>query len=306
MTNDVKYDKVMLNFSGGDDSLTAAYVLAGQTRELHLVTFKVLSEMFLSLAKVNLEKLREDFPDTKIIHQTVDMRPVQRKVFHSYFEYCDEFSRKWAPIGRWCFSCQLSMRAASVPYCIRNGIKVCADGSTKAEYYHASHKAKIVNREKKLMAGYGIRFIVPVYDFPEETRSFLKRKGYKIGREIYAVKSTQPFCFFTFFQVVRQKASRSETPEDAVVEYLDRITPDLKAVIDGELDALGIDRESIRPVELPDDFFVSGEGIDHMDLEGKYLALALKFLLTPAYFLFDMVICFICRVRKIFRRRSGS
>jgi hypothetical protein len=306
MANSEKYDKVMLNFSGGDDSLTAAYVLAGVSKELYLVTFKVFSETLLSLSKVNLEKLRRDFPDTKITHEILDMRPVQRKVLRSYFDSCEEFSRKWAPIGRWCFSCQMSMRVASVSYCLKNGIKVCADGAIKAEYFHASHKVAVVNREKKLFAGYGIRFVVPVYDFPEETRVFLKRKGYRIGREIYALKSTQPFCFFTFFQVVRQRAHRSATPEDVVAEYFDRIMPDLKNVIDGELDAFGIAKSQISPIGLPADFFVSAEGINHAELHGKPAAVILKFLLMPVYALFDLVIYLICQARKIFFKKAAG
>ena len=299
-----RFDKVMLNYSGGYDSLTAAIVLAGKAKAIHLVTFKVLTGIFTGLSAKNLKKLRKDFPDVEFVHKVVDIRDVQEKMLSGFAENCMKYRDKWASLGLWCCTCQLSMRAASIIYCLENGITWCADGSTKSEYHHASHKVEFINKIRELYSEYGLRFFNPVYDFERDPRDFLKRKGYTVGIEVFSVKKIQPFCFFTFFSLVRQMASPDATPEKVVAEYVGSMIPVMRKTVDEDLEEKGIDKSSIKKTDLTEEDFIRYSPPKQMKISRhKWSALVLWIVVSPFYFLFDLTVCILYHKGKTPRER---
>ncbi|MDD3089029.1 MAG: hypothetical protein PHT95_03700 [Candidatus Omnitrophica bacterium] len=291
MRSGIKYDKVMLNFSGGYDSLAAAIILAPEAAELELVTFRVLTSTAHRLAKRNVTRLIKEFPGTKITHKTIDVRDVQKKLLSGFSSFADKYSAEWAPMGLWCCSCQLTMRAASIIYCARNGIKYCADGATRMEYYHSSHKIKVINQVKDLFAEYGIEYFNPVYDFPDDTEDLLRKKGYRTGIEIFAMKTIQPLCWVAFFSNIRQQASPLGTPETIVASYVRDMVPRMRELIDlrlKEKGKSGMDAGSGGSVRIE---YIGGKP-EGKGINSAHEALAgtLKTLFWPVYAVFGSVV----------------
>ncbi|MDD4956418.1 MAG: hypothetical protein PHH49_01735 [Candidatus Omnitrophica bacterium] len=285
-------DKVMLNFSGGYDSLTAATVLAGKAKEVHLVTFRVLTEVFLGLSRSNLAHLEREHPDTKFVHKIVDIRGVQKKLLEKYPENCASFGSEWSPLGMWCCTCQLSMRAASILYCLEHGITVCADGATRAEYHHSSHKVGFINAIRGLYHGYGLEFINPIYDLNVKTRKYLKDKGYRTGFEVFSTKYIQPLCWFTFFSNLRQRVSPAATREGTVAKYVEMMMPVIRGVVEDGIKKRGMDiaapgGEKRCPADLLEEEYVPS------DAEVKTVsrtALCLRMIFAPFYIIFNWLV----------------
>ena len=289
--NRSRLDRVMLNFSGGYDSLATAVILAPCVEQLDLVTFRLLNEKAIFLAKRNVDKLKSEFPDTRIIHSVVDARDAQRELLAGFSQAVEGFSAAWAPMGLWCCTCHLAMRTASILYCVRKNIRYCADGAARKEYHHSSHKISVINQMKDLFSEYGIEYLNPVYDFPGWVKDFLRGRGYKVGIEVFSMKTTQTFCWVSFFSNIRQQSSPSATPENVVAVYVRGMIPRVRALIDRKLREKGFPAEGLRgmsPVQID---YVGGEA-PWTGVSGTQKALSriLNVLFWPVYKVFNAVV----------------
>lgn len=284
-----KCEKIALNYTGGYDSLTAAITLAPRTKELHLLTFIPYGEKFQFLSTRNLEKLKKDFSGTVIIHKVIDNRSLQKRILRDFPQRCMEFGADWAPLGVWCCTCQLAIRTGSLIYCIENGITSCADGSGRDQYFHSSHKVRVINSIKALYGEYGVKFITPIYDLDIDKRDLLKKKGYIVGVDVLGVSKTiQPFCFFGIFGPLRQMASDHRTDEGTIADYVDSKIGELRKMIDEHLKENGIERSSLKKIELSEEDILKGgaQSEQRMPKNKAFIRILFK-LASPFYLLFN-------------------
>ena len=152
--------------------------------------------------------------------------------------------RRWGSGFVWCLGCKLSMHAHSVVHCLRHGIRVLADGSSKSTGEMVEQMPISLSRIRGFHARYGIEYRTPVYAVPRsEEIAFLRKEGFRMGLRVGdRFLGVQPKCrpgelyylpFLLFGQPPRHDPDR-------VAAYLDEKAADAHAWVAAECARLGL------------------------------------------------------------------
>lgn len=120
-------NEVIVQFSGGIDSLYAAHYLAAQYDKVHLLTFnKGYLHFGLKANKSNVELLKRIHGESKFTHSFIEIKDLFREMaVKTYKETRDQYGHEIA----WCVPCRASMMLRSIIYALENGIPGFTDGA---------------------------------------------------------------------------------------------------------------------------------------------------------------------------------
>ena len=119
--------EIVLEFSGGIDSLFAAHTLAAEYDRIHLLTFKKgYLQYGLNASRPNVELLQKLHGKNKYFFKIIDMKHLfQEMAVKTYRKTAREFSNETA----WCIPCRASMAVMSICYALENDISEFTDGA---------------------------------------------------------------------------------------------------------------------------------------------------------------------------------
>jgi len=179
--------EVILQFSGGIDSLYAAHYLASRYNKIHLLTFnKGYLHFALKANRVNVELLQNIHGKEKFIHKILDIRPFFKELgVKTYRETKDKYGNETA----WCVPCRASMALGSIVYALENNIPFFTDG---ANWEQAPNEEKLLVTAdnfpefleiiKNFARRYKVQYLPILYDLNtrQERRDVLLKLGAKI------------------------------------------------------------------------------------------------------------------------------
>jgi PP-loop superfamily ATP-utilizing enzyme len=185
-------EQAALMFSGGVDSTVTAVRLAREHGTVHLLTFSNgHGHFFMRNAAKRCAELTARFNNlthTFIPVDTLFDRLIVRSLRRDYAEYRSGFI--------WCLGCKITMHAAAALYCLRNGISLLADGSSKDTAEMVEQDPYSVSLFREFHRGHGIEYTVPDYGMAREEKirllkSLGLREGFPVGSRRLGI---QPRC----------------------------------------------------------------------------------------------------------------
>ncbi|MBN1197113.1 MAG: hypothetical protein JXA62_06875 [Candidatus Aminicenantes bacterium] len=232
-------NEVVIEFSGGIDSLYAAHYLAGQYDRVHLLTFdKGYLHILLKANQPNIELLQSLHGKDKITHQVMDIRHLFKEMaVRDYKETSKEFGKEAA----WCMPCRASMALASVIYALDHDIPVFTDGANweqapdgKKILVTGDNFPEFLSMIKDFASRFHVEYLPVVYDLNtrEDRRRELQRLGAKIdfnsmnrtGKsplDVFNPKfysRVQPMCLSGY--LVHWKRNLLKVPEEVTPEII--------------------------------------------------------------------------------------
>ena len=119
--------EIIVEFSGGIDSLYVAYFLADKYEKIHLLTFdKGYLHFALGANKSNLKVLEEMFGADKYIYKRLPIKSLFKQMaVKTYRKTSKEYGNEVA----WCIPCRASMAVMSIIYAVENNIPEFTDGA---------------------------------------------------------------------------------------------------------------------------------------------------------------------------------
>ncbi len=119
--------EVIVQFSGGIDSLFAAHHLADRYDRVHLLTFnKGYLHFALKANQANVNWLRSIHGEDKFVHSFIEIKDLFKEMaVKSYKETRDQYGNEIA----WCVPCRASMMLRSIIYALENEIPEFTDGA---------------------------------------------------------------------------------------------------------------------------------------------------------------------------------
>ncbi len=119
--------EIVVQFSGGIDSLYVAHLLAEKYDRVHLLTFnKGYLHFFLKANKKNVGLLRTIHGKDKFVYKILDIKNIFKEMAVKSFR---ETSKKYGNENAWCIPCRASMSIMSVIYALENDIEEFTDGA---------------------------------------------------------------------------------------------------------------------------------------------------------------------------------
>jgi hypothetical protein len=120
-------NEIVIQFSGGIDSLFAAHYLAPRYDKIHLVTFdKGYLHLALKSNRTNVEILKRIHGEDKYVHSLIDIRALFKALgVKSYKETKNAFGNEIA----WCVPCRASMSLGTIIYALEHDIPSFTDGA---------------------------------------------------------------------------------------------------------------------------------------------------------------------------------
>ncbi len=236
--------EVILEFSGGIDSLYAAHYLAQKYDKVHLLTFnKGYLHFALKANKINVDLLRNLHGEDKIAYQLIDIKPFFKQMaVRSYKETKNEYGNEIA----WCIPCRASMALGSIVYALENDIREFTDGANWEQapdgeklLVTADNYPEFLEIIKKFAEKYGVYYLPILYDLNSrrERRDILIELGAKIdfnsldrkkkslfdifNRNFY--RRVQPICLSGY--LVHWKRNFFNVKEDTTAE---KVTSSIK------------------------------------------------------------------------------
>ncbi len=187
--------EVALMFSGGVDSTMAAALLAERFDRVHLLTYhNGHGTAWMGRSAKRVEELRARYGAERFTHtldstQSFMQEVVTRDLVDNYREYRSGFI--------WCMGCKLAMHARSAIYCLENGVRHMADGSSGSTQEMVEQMVVSLSLIRLFYASYGIDFTTPVYDIPrEDEQAELRSRGFRMGVQILGRNvGIQPQCY---------------------------------------------------------------------------------------------------------------
>ncbi len=180
-------NEVVIQFSGGIDSLYLAYSLSKKYDKVHLLTFnKGYLHFGFNFSKPNIDNLKKILGEDKIVYNLIDMKPLFKEMAVKGFM---KNSKKFGNETAWCIPCRASMAIMSILYSIKNDISDYTDG---ANWEQAPDGEKIIVTAdnfpeylqliKDYSKKHGINYFSPLYEenTREERRNLLIKLGFKI------------------------------------------------------------------------------------------------------------------------------
>jgi len=183
-----KKDKeVIIQFSGGIDSLYVAYYLAKEYKRIHLLTFnKGYLHFGFNFSKPNIENLKKILGEDKVVYKLINMKPLFKEMaVKGFFKN----SKKYGNETAWCIPCRASMAIMSIIYALKNDIYLFTDGSNQEQapeqenlLVTADNYTGYLKMVKQLANQFAVEFFSPVYNLNtrEERRNLLLELGFKI------------------------------------------------------------------------------------------------------------------------------
>lgn len=169
-------EKVLLFFSGGNDSTLTACKLASSEYDVHLITFD-------NGCEEGIENIRNRATILERLFQTSSTGKVRNLgVFQSVSEFMAlrqesanmPFSKIVSCYGDLnpnqlnCFNCRSAMYVVGVVVAKELGIKWIAEGARKTQLF-ALEQRKLLEGYRKLLTHYDMDLLLPVYDYETDT-----------------------------------------------------------------------------------------------------------------------------------------
>ncbi|MBA3065287.1 hypothetical protein FP828_02215, partial [bacterium] len=208
-------------FSGGADSMAAAVYYLSEGYAVRLLTYDNGAERNFENSRKSAGVIKKRFPGkaswalgesgalfkkTGIVNIAGDIK-----------EYGDSLI---------CCSCKLAMLAEAVIYCVKNNIKIIADGFNKNQLYYPEQLPEYIDITGILAARYGVKYEHPIYGLSRAKRDALLRSA-----EIRTAPS-QASCLFAFNRVRNERVGEytlSKMP--MAVRYINKKLAEGKSVI---------------------------------------------------------------------------
>lgn len=215
---------VALMFSGGRDSSLVACLYALQGDTPHLLSFKTgLGINGDGLREMRVAELRDRFPGQIDNWSTLPAFGLVRKIATCDLE--NDF-RTFAGKNLILLGEKLALHACSLAYCLKNGIKVVADGSSGYQTYLPEQRPVALSFFHKLSERYGVTFETPVADVRSEDE--VKYALLELGLSTKSLEGTSMFA-----------DSFSEASDSTIAAYLRRkevlVDEYLQLVLEGKL-----------------------------------------------------------------------
>jgi len=182
--------KVTVLFSGGADSMAAAVHYLMNNYSVKLLTYDNGAERNFEKSAKTAEALRKRFPgkvswtlnDSGVLFKKTGIDALAGDIK----KYGDNLL---------CCSCKLAMLAEAIVYCLKNNVKIIADGFNRNQLYYPEQLPEYIDITGSLAARYGIKYEHPIYGFPRAKRDAL------ISASGIRAKPAQASCLFAFNRV---------------------------------------------------------------------------------------------------------
>ena len=176
--------EIIVEFSGGIDSLYAAHYLAEKYDRIHLLTFKKGYLQFaLNSNKTNVDLLKKIHGQDRIVHKIIDMKDLFKELAVKSFR---ETKRKYGSETSWCIPCRAGMAVMSVIYALENGISEFTDGVNWEQRPDGTkllttgdNYPEFLETIKEFAQEYKVQYFSVIYDITsrEERRDILIKLG---------------------------------------------------------------------------------------------------------------------------------
>ncbi|MFC1889356.1 hypothetical protein ACFL4G_06325 [Thermodesulfobacteriota bacterium] len=254
--------EVVLMFSGGYDSTITALQLAEQFDRIHLVTFRSYGLVGVSHSEKHLRELRREFGSDRFIHEYMDVRSLQRRIFSGFFEDYGRYCDGGAP-GIVCLSCKLAMHACAAGYCLDHGIPCLADGANRTQSDHPEDMPGVMNVLRRFYMDLGVVYLSPIYDSELSAsgkRRYLRDRGYSTGVWLgQSSRTIQPLCLIGPLPTLWHFSAPYK--EARMVAYVEAKLPVLRKIVD---EAAGVNRPDRRTSSLSENDMIF---LDHRQVD---------------------------------------
>lgn len=178
---------IVIEFSGGIDSLYASHILAEKYDRVHLLTFnKGYLHFGLKASKVNVDLLKRLHGESKYVYKIIPIKDVFKEMAVKTFR---ETTKNYGNEVAWCIPCRASMAIASIIYALENGISEFTDGANWEQapdgeklLVTADNYPEFLESIKNFAKEYKVHYLPVLYDLNtrQERRNELLRLGAKI------------------------------------------------------------------------------------------------------------------------------
>lgn len=234
-------NEVIIQFSGGIDSLYAAHYLADKFDKVHLLTFyKGYLQYAIKANEYNVKVLQK-VHGNKIQLNVIDMRPLFKAMAVKTYR---ETSKKYGNETAWCLPCRASMGIMCIIYALENEIPKFTDGANWEQNPDSDEKKLLVTADNypeflELVTDFAkdlkVNYEPVVYELNtrNDRRDELVKIGAKIDfnsmdrkkKSLFDVfnpnfyKRTQPICLSGYLAHWKRNlfnVKENVTPEDVV------------------------------------------------------------------------------------------
>lgn len=241
---------IIIQFSGGIDSLYAAHYLAPVYDRIHLLTFdKGYLHLALKANRSNVDVLRRIHGEDKFIQTLVDIKGLFKEMGVKSFK---ESQREFGSEIAWCIPCRASMALGSIIYALENGIAEFTDGANweqapdgKKVLTTADNYPEFLECIRSVASSFGLSYLPILYELNtrKERRDTLLSLGAKIDfnsldkkkKSIFNLfdgdfyKRYQPMCLSGYF--IHWKRNFFNVREETTAEMtVQSIRPKLETV----------------------------------------------------------------------------
>jgi len=178
---------VIVQFSGGIDSLYTALFLGEQYERIHLLTFdKGYLHLGLNFSRPNITRLKQILGEERVIFRVIDTRPLFRELA---IRGLRRNARRYGNEIAWCIPCRASMALACVQYALENGIPAFTDGANWEQapgretiLVTADNYPGYLQLIHDFARDFHVRYFSPVYELNsrEERRRLLLQQDFHI------------------------------------------------------------------------------------------------------------------------------
>ena len=204
MNNELfKNEEAVLLFSGGRDSSLAVVRLIEMGYKIHLLTFDNGATEDIAKSNLRLSEYSDEIKKNIITRKIINSKELFKKIALSNIETDITHFQK----NLICMGCKMAMHTISLNYCLKNGIKVIADGYTYYQKEWPEQMPKAIDEIKKFHGQYGVKYVNPVYDIRSKEKAKEELDSYELS-----TNSLEGKCIF---------GGTFSTPiEKDVVEYI--------------------------------------------------------------------------------------
>lgn len=215
----LKNEEAVLLFSGGRDSSLAVVRLIEMGYKIHLLTFDNGATEDIAKSNLRLSEYSDEIKKNIITRKIINSKKLFKKIALSSIETDITYFQK----NLVCMGCKMAMHAISLNYCLKNGIKVIADGYTYYQKEWPEQMPKAIDEIKHFHDRYGIEYINPVYDINSKKKAKEELDSYELS-----TNSLEGKCIFggTFSTPIEKNVVEYIKEKISICEdYLDDVRP---------------------------------------------------------------------------------
>jgi len=180
-------NEIIIEFSGGVDSLYAAHYLASKYDRIHLLTFnKSYLHFALRANQKNLKLLRNLHGEDKYIHKIINIKQLFKEMAVKTYR---ETSKKYGNETAWCIPCRASMAIMAIIYAVENEIPLFTDGANWEQapdgeklLVTADNYPEFLETIKDCAKEFNVKYLPILYDI--NTRKERRNELLNLGAEI--------------------------------------------------------------------------------------------------------------------------